>query len=172
MWVQFLAILVIGLSVGWLAGLSVSPVAGTVVGGLLGLVGGLGAGAMVWGSNRLRQTLGQETAPERGEIDLQPAAVLALAVAVGVPLGILARTHQVFGAGGMGAAEAQAAGPVSPVLFGARLGDCAELVAASRGDDEAYFRRLVRESSTLDARLEGELPPDSLRTVVRALCAT
>ena len=185
MWPQFLSLIAIGASVGWLAGLSVSPVAGTVIGGLLGLVGGLGAGAMLWGPDRVLAALRDRGAtaaePAARPIDLRPAAVLALAVAAAVPLGIIARTHQWFAApGGVAAttttttttaAGRAADATTAPVLFADRLGDCAELVAASRGHDDVRFRALVREASPLGARLERELSLDSLRVTVRALCA-
>jgi hypothetical protein len=172
---QFLALIVLGLSIGWLAGLSVSPVAGSLIAGLLGLVGSLGAGASLLGAWIPRG----RAAPDRTDgaspppLDLRPAAVLALSIAVAVPGGIMARTHQIFaapdGPAASGAGQSQTPSTAG-VLFSDHLGDCAEMVALSRDPDFDAFRERVAAKSDLGRRLAAELSPETLRQTVRALC--
>jgi hypothetical protein len=163
----------IGGAVGWLAGLSVSPVANTVIGALLGLIGGLGAGTMVLASAGLMRRSAAAPAGTPSGVDLRPIAVLALAIAVAVPVGILARSHNLFGADLVSAAGApsSAASPQSGVLFSERLSACAELMVASRSADDERFRAMVEASSPRGAELARQLPIENLRTVVRVLCA-
>ena len=74
---QLIAILMIGLGIGWLAGLSVSPVVGTVLASLLGVAGGIVAAA---------RSLPAEASAASflSGVDARPAAVLVLGIALGV----------------------------------------------------------------------------------------
>jgi hypothetical protein len=81
---QRLSLLLIGLGIGWLVGLSASPVVGSVIASLIGVA----AGIVV--------TL-QAIAPARApSVDARPAALLVLGIALSASAGTLARTHHLL----------------------------------------------------------------------------
>jgi hypothetical protein len=167
LWLQFLALAVTGLSTGWLAGLSVSPVASPLIAGLLGLIGSLGAGAMLLGSSGWLNPSNPDEKKTLLQFDVRPVAVLALSVAIAVPAGIMARTYEIFGPE---EARGRESTSTPPVLFSDYLGDCDELIALSRDPDTEYFRQRVREKSKMGRHLAEDLTDESLRLMVRALC--
>ena len=74
--------LLAGISVGWLTGLSASPVLSTVLGALLGLIGGIAAAI----SGRNAST----------GLDMRAAEVLLVGVALAAPFGVLTRTYRLL----------------------------------------------------------------------------
>ena len=164
--------LVIGASVGWLAGLSVSPVASTLITTLLGLVGGLGAGAMLLGSN---VRVGRGEGATLAELDARPVAVLAFSIALFAPVGIWTRTHELLGTN----ENASVSGGIEstqksnwPVLFSKYVENCAELISLSRDTDVEYFREQVAKQSPLGRILADELSDPILQQAVRELCSS
>ena len=80
-----LPLVVAGLGIGWLTGLSVSPVVGTVLTSILGAVAGVVAGLTILDMEKPKL------------YNPWPVALLILGIALGSPLGILARTNDLFG---------------------------------------------------------------------------
>lgn len=80
---QLAWLLLAGFAIGWLAGLSLSPVIATILSALLAALAGIVAG--------FRSA--DETARA---IDPAPVAVLLIGIAVAAPAGILVRTHGVL----------------------------------------------------------------------------
>ena len=74
-----------GLGVGWIMGLSLTPVVGTVLTSILGVVAGVVSGISVFDDERTKF------------IDAWPLALLVVGVAVGGTLGVLTRTNNYLG---------------------------------------------------------------------------
>ena len=163
MLVQVGSLFVIGAGVGWLAGLSVSPVIATVLASLVGVAGGIVAGA---------RSLGTESEASGGKVgaawaDARPAAVLVLGIVIGAPLGIMARTHQIF--------EAPGGDPSTPagqgVLFGASAEECQRLRARLRSPNAQAFRDVLATTGDWGRLLEaGISDTDTLKAIVEDLC--
>lgn len=156
-----------GLCIGWLAGLSVSPVLSTVMMTILGLAAGGATGFHF----------------SKRDSSITALSVLALTasllggIAVGAPVGIVARTNNWFGA------PMSAHGPgeipqdelaqrqATAGLFSIKSSECAELLSsASRSEEE--LRRVLRASK--DPRLSqlAARPVEApLAQVVRVICA-
>lgn len=163
---QAAAMLVIGLGVGWLVGLSLSPVVGTVIAALLGVIGGIVTGS--------RSVAGEGGI---GNIDAQPAAVLVLGIAVAATAGLAARAHGVFEPAGQTGRAAAAATSVPTAsmhigLYAIPLEECAELRAAwGRRQPESFVRQFEASSITGAKELARRIgEPETLRLVVEAVC--
>lgn len=124
----YVAALVMGLGVGWLAGLSMSPVAQAVLTALLTLVAGA-AGLSAAKGGASREAPDKDGAPAgandvgTGSIHLDArgiafVATLIFGVAAGSPLGILARTHNVFGTAGAAQQKSLAGADPKPTAAG------------------------------------------------------
>ncbi|GAB4267534.1 MAG: hypothetical protein Kow0092_20920 [Deferrisomatales bacterium] len=162
--VQLLSILVVGAGVGWLAGLSVSPVIATVLASLLGVAGGIVAGA--------RGSAGDAPEATRGEglsrFDARPAAVLVLGIALGAPLGIVARTHRVFEPAGPEPGKPSREG----VLFALTVEQCETLRALADFPNERAYRDVLAASGAWARALEREVADTAkLKAIVEELCA-
>lgn len=105
-------LLICGLALGWIVGLSASPNLQTILGSIVALVAGTAATAS--GLVRLKEN----------SLHFNPTFVmcLLLGIALGAPIGIIARTNAYFGSdkiqGGKNDPDWQA-----PVLFGALSDD-------------------------------------------------
>lgn len=86
------AALVIGLGLGWLAGLSASPVIGMVLSTILGLVGGALVGLRV--ARRSEGAEGGALASASDRVSPQLLALAVLGLGLGAPAGVLARAHR------------------------------------------------------------------------------
>ncbi|MCP4186126.1 MAG: hypothetical protein GY763_00845 [Gammaproteobacteria bacterium] len=163
MLVQVVSLFVIGGGVGWLAGLSVSPVIATILASLVGIAGGIVAGARSLGND-------SETGKSKvriGWVDARPAAVLVLGIVIGAPLGIMARTHQIFEAPGRDPSTPAARG----VLFGASAEECERLRARLRSSNVKAFRDVLAATGDWGRLLESEISDtDTLKTIVEDLC--
>src|SRR5436190_10187174 len=107
-WTSLLGCSLIGICVGWLIGLSMSPVLQSVLGALLALVVTIvAAGAGIK----------SDQSPQIPKINPWPMAVLMLGIAIAAPVGILAREWRWF------APARAAAGTVSTPDTGAGLYD-------------------------------------------------
>jgi hypothetical protein len=172
--IQVISIFVVGAGVGWLTGLSASPVVASVLASLLGVGAGIVTGLKTVKTNE------QEGASQlRGEqwIDARPAALLILGVAVGAPFGILARTHQIFvPAHVRQEMRSNVGSPLPPhlqgVLFSVTAEDCAESLALVDHPNGEAFRETLKASGLPGARklVANVQDTDILRIVVRALC--
>lgn len=102
---QLAAVVATGLGIGWLAGLSLSPVAHIVVTSVLGLAA---AAVAVFASVDLPAKEKEEkTEPNganasgaklpRGPVNAAPIALLVLSISAGAPLGVYVRTHEFLG---------------------------------------------------------------------------
>src|SRR5437868_6089769 len=93
--INLLALLISGLSLGWLVGLSVSPVMHLIVGGVLTLVT-----AAVGASESLRslQMRGEQNASSspRQTYSAVPLALVLIGIAVGSSVGLFARSNDWF----------------------------------------------------------------------------
>jgi len=89
---QSLSVLIIGLGIGWLAGLSVSAIVSSIITSLLGLGAGLVAGLQTIQRSK------ENNFRDRVEryFDARPAALLVLGIALAAPCGIMVRTYHVF----------------------------------------------------------------------------
>ncbi len=162
--VEILSLLLIGLGIGWLVGLSVSPVVSGVITSLLTVAGGL-----VVATRAIARRQGS-TLPEAW-----PAALLVLGIALGASGGSLARTNGLLGPLHRSAADPQAtaSNPADRgVLFGATLEECEQVRSAwIRGNRDAFVREFAGSSlpraQELAARVQD---PETLRLMVEALC--
>jgi hypothetical protein len=179
---QSASILSIGLAVGWLTGLSLSPVVGQVLGAVLGIAGGIVVSLRTLKSER----------PEADKahilsIDALPAALLIVGIALGAPLGIMARTHEVF----LPSRFRTVAPPVSPGkesshvevpqpagvnengpgLYDKHTTECGEFLGVKDRDEILQKTMLDSESKWAVTLAKNEKNPAVLRSVVEALCA-
>jgi len=83
---QLILVAVVGVATGWLTGLSLSPVAGTVIAALLAAIG-----ALVSALGGVSISSGASLQLTR-RVDAAPLAVLAVTIALFAPLGVAART--------------------------------------------------------------------------------
>ena len=89
------ALVVTGFGIGWLAGLSVSPVVSIVITSVTGV-----AAAVVTALSGLKEDPADPKAKERRrlpQIEVWPLAVLLVGMLIGSTLGILARNNHLFG---------------------------------------------------------------------------
>lgn len=163
--IQLLSLLIIGLGVGWLAGLSVSPVIATILASLVGIAGGIAAGA-----RSVSRAASEATVPASiASMDARPAAVLVLGIALAAPLGIVARTYGVFepaGKEGGGTPAGQG------VLFGVTAQQCEELRAMAGFPNDRVYRTRLAGSGEWGRLLEAEITDTpQLKAIVEAICA-
>jgi len=169
---QGLAIGIAGLGIGWLTGLSLSPVVGTVLTSVLGAVAGAVAGLTVLDLEKPKHT------------NPWPVALLVIGIALGSPLGILARTHNTFGAVLSGTAatdqsvdETEASGSalderaraVLGVLYGTGTSHCTRLLGSP---DDSLLSALRTSALPWAAGLAEEFGDDiaALRRILEVLC--
>ncbi len=163
---QAFALLIAGLGIGWLAGLSLSRVISTVLAAVMSGVGGVVAG------------LAAADAPPRPRVNAWPAAALVLGIALGAPAGIVARSHNVFGVDEVWRRTESTAAPAASELrssaavgglYATTVEDCerllgtreAALAGALATSRLGWAQRLARRSLT----------PEVSRAVVEVLCA-
>jgi len=171
---QAISIFTMGASIGWLSGLSVSPVIGSVLSSIVGIGAGIVTGLRVIGRGK------QSTPSEGKHIDARPAALFMLAIAITAPLGIMARTFDVFGSlQAQHALEATASQneqqneiqkgrQYTAGLFWSGGDRCDELITTQ--NDEA-FRYTLRASGVEGRALEEAISDvATLRKVIRVLC--
>jgi hypothetical protein len=163
--IQILSILVAGLGIGWLSGLSVSPVIATVLASLVGIAGGLVAGLR---ASSVKP--GDKTAADRlSAVNAIPAAVLILGIAVGAPLGIVARTHQIFEPAD---APVRTDATAQGVLFNLTAEHCDRLRARARDANEQAFRTTLYNTGEWGRLLETHISDtQTLKRVVEDICA-
>ena len=90
--VQILSVIIASLGIGWLSGLSVSPVIATFLASLVGIGGGLVTGLRTVNASSENES----SSNGLSAVNVIPSAVLIFGIALGAPLGIVAGTHQLF----------------------------------------------------------------------------
>jgi hypothetical protein len=166
-WSQGTSLIVIGLGVGWLTGLSVSPVVSGVIAALLGIAGGI-----VTGLRTPKHSRADGSAEPQTPIDARPAALLVVGVVVGATLGILVRTHHVLEPYDNG--QQVASGPSSSgVLFAFTAGERSGLMDLVNARNHAgLVDQLQRSSLPMAKKIVSTYghDPNALRAVVMVLC--
>lgn len=167
---QICGLLIAGIGIGWLAGLSLSPVVATVLAAIMSAVGGAVAGLASAGY-----------APARQRVNAWPAAILVLGVAIGSPAGILARTHNLFGRAAFEAGQVKTEPPAASktqdprvvsaglsALYSVAGDDCKRLLGSP---DQALAGALDTSRFPWAVRLSKRISdPKVLRQVVECLC--
>lgn len=173
---QWVALLVMGLSIGWLIGNSASPVLASVLTSLLGLAVGVVAGA-----RSVRQEVALDPSPASAIFDARPAAVLVLGIALAATGGLAVRSHRLLDplvvreAAWRAAREgrvdgAERAGPHSSVLFGATQSECNRLLSL-KGNPAALADEMAHAQSPEIRRLAARVKHSgALVTIVEAIC--
>lgn len=183
---QAISIFIMGIGIGWLTGLSVSPVVSGVIASLLGI----GSGALL-GIRAIRGGDDQKTAGQLHAVDCFPAALFVLGIALAAPAGIVARTHGVFGpisARSPGTAiEQPESGDTSqdqlaqrilmhaaervPGLYAVSSNECGELLALYRKDPQMFVGMLKNSSLPRAEQFVSRVrDPKTLQTIVEILC--
>lgn len=88
---QALWILIIGVGIGWLVGLSTSPIIAGIITSLIALGAGVVTGLQVIESKKE-----ENVEKEKHYINAKPLALLILGISLAAPCGILVRTYHVF----------------------------------------------------------------------------
>ncbi len=156
---RVLPALILGLSIGWLTGLSASEVVGGVIAGIMGLLGGIGTGLASYSKNRESQPI----------LNLWPMALLGLGIALGATAGVYVRGQQYLGASDP---ELRNDRVGSGALYSLDQASCTELrVAGIRGP--ADLRRAMRvELGEIGVALDKSVRDDSvLESIATELCA-
>ena len=175
-WPQTIYVLIVGMGIGWLSGLSVSPVIAGVLTSIMGIAGGVVAGLKSMAKDGASAGGGRASI---SQIDALPAAVLVLGIALAAPLGIMARTYHVFEPPAVRQAvldQIAQTGKVSDqdrsVLFSASASECAELLALASNPNTAAFRDALAASDMhWAAKLEASIEDtNALKKSVRSLC--
>lgn len=153
-WDQGCALLLAGVSIGWLAGLSVSPVTAAVLAALMSVVGGVVAGFAATSSS----------AGTTVRVNAWPAALLVFGVALGSPAGVIARTHGWLATGIPSANKAASVGG----LFTIAEDECLRLQGSP---DPSLAGALETSGLAWAPRLARRIQdPVVLRQVVDSLC--
>jgi len=152
--------LVAGLSIGWMVGLAVSPVVGSVLAGLLGIVGGVGAGLT---------TVIRDREKSAASLNLWPVALLCLGIAVGSSGGVYAR-----GQGWLASddPERRDSKEGSGSLFSATSKGCVEIrkiLAGGIGIHASVRSQFGEAGKELANHIED---PETLSKVMGTLCQT
>lgn len=165
---QGFAVLLTGIGIGWLMGLSISPVVGAVITFLLTL-----AGAAV---TAFRQELPKSIKNRTN--NAWPIAILTISMAVGASFGIFARTHDILGLDYRttinGKAETDQKKSPSKnyvsktVLFSLTSDECGEMLIAG----PLKIRSIFKTSSHEKIRSLGDIidDPETLLKIAEALC--
>lgn len=154
-----IAVLIVGLGIGWLAGLSASPVISGVLASLLVVAGGLIVGRVE----------NKELPVPAGSQAKVPLAILVVGIALGSTGGVVVRTHDLLGVAAPGRGDGKNVSTREGVLFQVAASECEEL----RNSGESQIRLRVKSSNNQRvSRLAEEFPDDgTLLKVARALCA-
>jgi hypothetical protein len=162
---QAIAVFVSGLGIGWLVGLSASPVVSGVIASLLGVAAGV-----------VTTFRGASASSAKSFItDARPVAILVVGVALGATVGVTVRTHDLLSPPAK--LEQAAQSTVSKdnlisrsVLFAQPGSDeCAELLSL----EPKYIRLGFKSSSSEGIRRLGEIIEDTelLQDIAEAICA-
>jgi hypothetical protein len=164
---QGLALFLIGSGIGWLTGLSFSPVVSSVLTSLLAV-----GAAAVAGFQSLDQDVQVTTTTEPSSKPLSkfnpwPAALLVLGIALLTPAGIYTRTHQWL-------EPPNASGDFNRGgAYSVNSSECNELlVAMNQGDDEGLRYRLSISADRVAQVISKTKDIKELKGFVEKLCVT
>jgi len=163
--VQALAVLVTGLGIGWLVGLSASPVVSGVIASLLGVAAGVVTAFRGVSASSAKSVLA----------DARPVALLVVGVALGATVGLTARTHDLLSPPTkLEQAEKSAVSKDNlisrSVLFAEPGSDeCVELLSL----EPKHIRLGFKSSSSEGVRRLGYLIKDTelLKEIAESICA-
>lgn len=165
---QGLAVILTGIGIGWLVGLSISPIVGAVITSLLTLCGA----AVAAFQKELPKSL------KKGTNNAWPIAILTIGLAVGASFGIYARTHDILGLDYQTTMNDKAENdPKSSssenlvsktVLFNLTSDECGEMLIAGHNQ----IRSIFKTSSHEEVRILGDIidDPETLLKIAEALC--
>jgi hypothetical protein len=171
---QGLYICITGIGTGWLAGLSLSPVVGELLASVLGLVGGV-----VAGTRALRKHSTESARAIIPTVDAAPVALLIVGMSVGAPLGILARTHDIFAPSSVRVAGVRTpskdvpsivSANNQPGLYDSATSECGEFLAVEQQDQSLRALMLSAKSSWPSVLAKLESDPNALRQIMEAIC--
>lgn len=171
---QAIALLAVGLGIGWLAGLSTAPVISAVLASLLGIAGGIVSGLKTVSPKKP----GNVGARQSQSLDAVPSALVVFGIALGATAGTWTRTHQLLAPASVREAltDSVSEGPnVQPavvgVLYNVTESDCAELRLAANSPNEQTLRNQLRSFGDPWPTIEEQIHErGTLEVVVRALC--
>ncbi len=168
---QTLSILVIGLGIGWLAGLSTSPIVASIITSLVALGAGVVAGLQVIQEKTEENT----TATKKKYIDARPVALLILGIALAAPCGILARTYHIFEPTQVISKQTDTknSSQNQGVLFGNSESECNQILSlATMGNYKEFIEELkvssIPHSEEMVKKFESE--PKTLEFFLRIIC--
>ena len=161
-WSVALSLVVAGLGLGWLVGLSLTPVIGAVLTSLLGLVAGVVAGLSVLSTDKVKI------------YNTWPMALLILGIAVGASAGVLARTNDLLGQIYPQTAVPGAAPEAPADRTGLFLGSVEECERLSGQPDSALPSALQTSDEAWAPRAAAAFAgdPAGMRKVVEVICAS
>ncbi len=162
---QALAVLVSGLGIGWLAGLSASPVVSGVIASLLGVAAGVVTTFRSASASSAKSVVA----------DARPVALLVVGVALAATAGVAVRTHDLLSPPAKLEQVEQSAvskeNLISRSVLFAQPGseECAELLSL----EPKHIRLGFRSSSSEEMRRLGDVIKDTelLRKIAEAICA-
>jgi hypothetical protein len=171
---QLVSVLVIGIGIGWLSGLSVSPVIGTVLASLVGVAGGIVAGV-----RSIARTPAEHGNVTPVSVDARLAALLVFGISVGAPLGIIARTYGIFENTPAQSDKVdrtdkplQSDLKTQGVLFGISVEACDKLVTLARYPNERAFRDAVATTGNWGWLIERDITETAtIKLIVGDLCS-
>jgi hypothetical protein len=149
--------LIMGVSIGWLMGLSVSETVASTVAALLALVGGIGASLI---------TVSRK--PDNPVLNLWPMALLGLGIALGATAGLYTRTQA-----WLASSDPEYAGATAGqgVLYAQHSERCQRLRVALDGTEEQLRTALKIEFPKSGEAFTGEAASgDLLQEFTRELC--
>jgi hypothetical protein len=163
---QAIAVCITGIGIGWLMGLSISPVVASVIGALFGIIsGGIAALSGV-----------KEAGIIKFQVNIWPLSLLVLGITGGAALGVYTRTHDLLGSGTIVNAQTSSPGESrsdtvhsTTVLFSQPGStECTELLASLPEEINTSFR----SSSKRKMRQIGDQikDPSTLKDIARILC--
>lgn len=149
-------IIVLGIAIGWLVGLSVSPVVGTTVTALLGIAGAV-VSFFTGTSDPKKQPL--------GDVNPMPIALLALTIAISATAGALVRE----GIPIVNAGKDAKGKPLGIRLFSADANICAEL-DKSPNDQLAKSLEFYSANNPVFSALATSSEVAKIRKAVNSIC--
>lgn len=144
---QSLAVLLIGLSIGWITGLSVSQVVSGIVAALLSISAGTLLGLSAFLSNYKKSS---ENDKKIKQINAWPAALFAFGIAIGASAGLAARAHGLLIPPTISENSPEENLP-TPIpkppsfgLHGSSTQSCSELLVASKSQENGRLRQKLQ----------------------------
>jgi len=167
---QALWILIIGVGIGWLAGLSTSPIIAGIITSLIALGAGVVTGLQV-----IENKKEENAEKEKHYINAKPLALLILGIALAAPCGILARTYHVFEPSPIISKqiETKNSSQNQGVLFGNYESECTQILnLATIGNNKAFLEKLKQSNLPQSEEMVNKFgnEPQTLEYFLRIIC--